>query len=1089
MVRKQNEEPEKNPDTEGAERALEESEALYRDLVENASDWLWQTHDGVFTYSNPAVERILGYRPDEVIGRNGVDFAAPEDRERVYRIYRQASRDRADVPRLMHRNIRKDGSLCWVEASAKVILDDNGNVIGFRGINRDVTDRVQTEEALAKSEERYRELAEGMSDWVWEIDLEGRCTYSNPAIQSILGYTPEEVIGKRISEFILPEYREEVVRQTQQAAAEGRGIVGSLTGELHKDGSIRYIETNARPVLDESGNPVGFRGMNRDVTARVEAERALEHEKERFQALIENSFDIVMVADAEGKIKYVSPSVEHSLGFKPEEMIGARIFDYVHPDDAQVGRPTFQALAEHEGMTETGREFRLRDQDGNWHVMEVTGKNMLGDPAVRGIIINHRDITERKQAEEALEESEERYRSLAESAVDAIVSADSSGRIISWNKAAEAMFGYTEEEVTGKPVAILMPERYRAAHTEGLERMRTGGEPRLIGTTREFEGTRKDGAELPLELSLTTWLTPRGRFYSAIIRDITERKQAEEALQKTYEQLRTMIDTSPLAIITLDLEGKVTSWNPAAEMMFGWTAEEVIGKPMPIIPDDQLPVFHGHLQRLLEGDILSGVEVPHIRKDGTRVEISVSIAGLHDSTGATIGFMGMLADITEQKRAAEALRESEGKYRQLVDMMNEGLGRADENYVLTYVNQKFADMLGYSPEEMLGRSVGDFVHEDARRTLKDQMERRKLGEAGSYELAWRAKDGRSVYALVSPRPVFDDAGNFAGSIAVLTDITERKKAEEAAQRKQQEVITLLNTLPGYVFFKDAKSVYITANEVFAKAVGVPASEIPGKTDYDLFPRELAEKYRADDRRLIEAGTSLEIGEEETVDGTRRLIVETRKVPLKDNRGNVIGLIGIALDVTERKEAEARLRELEEHRKEFYRRTIEAATEGKLVISERDEIERMAGPPIASREIHSGKDLSLIRQDAREIAREAGMDEDRICDFILAVGEATTNAFKHTGGGTASLHRVGDSLIVTVSDHGKGMEALALPAVALRRGYTTTTSLGMGYKAMLSIADKVYLATGPSGTTVAIEMSLRAPEISPALAALPDAWKM
>ncbi|MCX6377323.1 MAG: ATP-binding protein, partial [Armatimonadetes bacterium] len=203
---------------------------------------------------------------------------------------------------------------------------------------------------------------------------------------------------------------------------------------------------------------------------------------------------------------------------------------------------------------------------------------------------------------------------------------------------------------------------------------------------------------------------------------------------------------------------------------------------------------------------------------------------------------------------------------------------------------------------------------------------------------------------------------------------------------------------------------------------------------------------------------------------------------------VIGLIGIALDVTERKKAEARLRELEEHRKEFYRKTIEAATEGKLVITEADEIKKIAGKPIAKWEIKGGEDLSVIRQAIAGAARSAGMDEDRVSDFILAVGELTTNAYKHAGGGKTSLHRVNDSLMVVVSDKGKGMEALALPEVALVRGYSTAGTLGMGYKAVLSISDKAFLATGPTGTTVAIEMRID-PAESPAVAAsLPDTWK-
>jgi anti-sigma regulatory factor (Ser/Thr protein kinase) len=186
-------------------------------------------------------------------------------------------------------------------------------------------------------------------------------------------------------------------------------------------------------------------------------------------------------------------------------------------------------------------------------------------------------------------------------------------------------------------------------------------------------------------------------------------------------------------------------------------------------------------------------------------------------------------------------------------------------------------------------------------------------------------------------------------------------------------------------------------------------------------------------------------------------------------------------------ARKELRSTDEHKREFYRRTILAATEGKLEITERDEIERIAGPSIASWEIRRGEDLGVIRRDIAWIAESAGMEEARIYDFVLAVGEATTNVIKHVGVGVASVHRKDESLILIVSDRGSGIEALALPEVALKRGYTTAVSLGMGYKAIISVADKVYLATGADGTTIAIWMGIRAPEAPILGAVLPDTW--
>ncbi|MCL5105618.1 MAG: response regulator [Armatimonadetes bacterium] len=185
---------------------------------------------------------------------------------------------------------------------------------------------------------------------------------------------------------------------------------------------------------------------------------------------------------------------------------------------------------------------------------------------------------------------------------------------------------------------------------------------------------------------------------------------------------------------------------------------------------------------------------------------------------------------------------------------------------------------------------------------------------------------------------------------------------------------------------------------------------------------------------------------------------------------------------QRRLAEERERDLEAHKREFYSRTIVAATEGKLVISEPDDIRRMAGPPIRSWAIGSLKDISDARNEIRQLAAEHGMDSQRVTNLLGCAVEAMANVHKHAGDGLVTLHTVRDGLMLVARDDGPGIEALALPDVALTKGYTTAISLGMGYKVMIELADKVYLATSPEGTIVAIEMALRA-EPSPMDAAL------
>jgi anti-sigma regulatory factor (Ser/Thr protein kinase) len=208
-----------------------------------------------------------------------------------------------------------------------------------------------------------------------------------------------------------------------------------------------------------------------------------------------------------------------------------------------------------------------------------------------------------------------------------------------------------------------------------------------------------------------------------------------------------------------------------------------------------------------------------------------------------------------------------------------------------------------------------------------------------------------------------------------------------------------------------------------------------------------------------------------------------------------GLIVHYLRVIQRAELAARnaaladiaeRRKLAEYQREFARKTIEAATGGKLIITDQAEIIGLAGPPIARWEISHTEDLGAIRQAAADIMQAEGMDEDRAFDFTVSLSEIMTNALKHASGGTVSMHHVNNTLFALVADHGPGIAVLNLPEVALRQGYTTAISLGMGYKALLAIADRVYLATSPDGTTVGVQMALQAPKHPAAFPIITDA---
>jgi PAS domain S-box-containing protein len=291
----------------------------------------------------------------------------------------------------------------------------------------------------------------------------------------------------------------------------------------------------------------------------------------------------------------------------------------------------------------------------------------------------------------ALRESEAKFRSVMESAIDAIISGDVDGNVRSWNRAATALFGHTVDEAIGQPIELIIPERFRKQHREGMQRVSSGGPSRVIGKTVELAALRKDGTEFPIELSLATWILEDQRYYTGIIRDISERKQAEQ-------KFRSVTESAIDAIISADHTGKIISWNSAATRILGFTAEEVTGQQLEIIIPERFHEPHRQgMKRVTEhGDsrvIGKTVELYARTKSGHEVpiELSLSTWTVHEERYYT----GIIRDISERKEAETQLRD----YATQLAQQHEEMKLAQAQLVET------------EKQAMLGRLLAGLLHE------------------------------------------------------------------------------------------------------------------------------------------------------------------------------------------------------------------------------------------------------------------------------------------------------------------------------------------------------------------------------------------
>ncbi|HEY6902671.1 MAG TPA: PAS domain S-box protein, partial [Candidatus Acidoferrales bacterium] len=385
---------------------------------------------------------------------------------------------------------------------------------------------------------------------------------------------------------------------------------------------------------------------------------------------------------------------------------------------------------------------------------------------------------------------------LLESAPDAILIVDRTGRIAFVNSHAEKMFGYLPDELLGQTVEVLVPEAARTAHV--AHRSEFGRTPRTreMGSGLELEGRRKDGSTLPVEISLSPLEEPEGQFVVSAIRDVTERRQIQEALRLSEERFRRLVDeVKDYAIFMLDPEGKVKTWNEGAERIKGYRADEIIGQHFSRFYSSE-DVERGKPEEQLRIAVREGRSQDdgwRIRKDGSRFWASVVITALRDERGELRGFGKITRDLTERRRNEESLRHSEERFRLMVDAVKDyAIFMLDGDGRVVSWNPGAERIKGYSAAEIVGQHLSVFYPEEARRRRWPEQQlatAREHGRAEDESLRVR-KDGSTFWAHVVMTPVRDATGTLRGYAKVVRDLTDRKRIEalEKAERQTNEFL-------------------------------------------------------------------------------------------------------------------------------------------------------------------------------------------------------------------------------------------------------------------------------------------------------------
>ena len=394
---------------------------MHRNILEMINDGYFEVDlAGNLTFFNGAVCRILGYSKEELMGMNYRNYTDPADAKRVFQAYNLVYKTEDPIMGFDWKVIGKSGARRHIEGSISLLKDSSGNKTGFLGVVNDVSERKRAEALLKESEQRYRLLAENLNDIIVTMDMNLNFTYISPSVYRVLGYTTDEFMSMKISDMVDPDtfnllmdiFKEEL--ETEKRS--DRDLKRSRTLEykhIRKDGSKVWMETTLNFLRNDNKDAIGIIGIMHDISDRKQMEEQLRFEEKRFRNLVEHSSDVIVVVNLEGNIVYQNPAIEKVLGYKPEERAGKRGMEIVHPDDVNFLAESFLTVISNPNTPAIRGEVRLRHKDGTYRTLEAVGSSLVKDHVVEGVIINYRDITERKLAEEALKKSEQRYLELS----------------------------------------------------------------------------------------------------------------------------------------------------------------------------------------------------------------------------------------------------------------------------------------------------------------------------------------------------------------------------------------------------------------------------------------------------------------------------------------------------------------------------------------------------------------------------------------------------------------------------------------------------------------------------------------------------
>ena len=767
------------------------------------------------------------------------------------------------------------------------------------------------------------------------ISPDGRFLEVNRQACAMAGLSPEQMLALSVED-LAPHHNTEAHRRRRRALVSGE--IASLAGvyrHVAPDGAEIWLSVSVSRVEDDGGNLQGILCVLTDVTETTLAARALEADERKYRDLLSHGDDWLWRLNTQGEFTYCSPVSARLTGYEPSELVGRSGDMVLTPESSALTADVWrQRLASQPDLTPFTLDLWHRRKDGSEFLAETRAVPIAGpDGLVTEIQGFTRDVSQRAAMEVALRAGEERYRliferspvglwvqdfSLIKASIEQlhgrgvtdirayllanpaeIARLASLLRVVEVNEATLEIYGAESMDQLVAALPRVLGDASEDAFTEQLVAIAEGRRSMEL----EAVNHRLDGAALEVVVKWSVapgFEETYGRVVLAIT-DVTQQRAAARALADGERRYRVLVENLTDLVVETDTEGRLLFVSPSYCNTFQKTERELLGTCF-------FPLVHPDDREAVTWSLQSALQPPYHSQHEERAWTEVGwrwfqwrVTAVADDEGRVGRVVSVGRDITDAKQAELALAQSEERFRSIFENAPVGIFHSGPDLQLLRVNDAMARMFGYgSPDEMLAevnaKGISEALYWDPARPPEPTD---GLGDAEDWrrgEGHYRRRDGRPFVGEVVFRGVPGPDGAPDHLEGFIEDVTEAREA-------QRRVTTLLDYLPGIVFLKDTQSVYLACNQALSDALGLSKEEIVGKTDYDLYPRELADKYREDDATVLRTGQRLaDIEEQSLLDG-RVMQFTTTKVPVIGPGGEPVGLIGLSVDLSERRRAE------------------------------------------------------------------------------------------------------------------------------------------------------------------------------------------